>query len=140
MNLVFAEPEQSQRLQHRRVNLFSDNDCDRRRSCESLFFHIPTDVAKDPESSGSKCGYIRHLRAGDKSSTASGRKAEEFQEPGEDDVLEICGNRRKIEETGVLVPRGSQPLGRDSNGKSATNDPSEETSPRTGYRCWRTDF
>ncbi len=127
-----AEAEDGERFGHGDVNFVTDKDGNRRRAEEALALEVPAGVAQDLCARGGEGGDVGHLCAGGEAAAAGGGQAENFKEPAEDDVFEIGGDRRKIEERGVLIPGDGDPVGGDGDRERAAEDAAEVASAGGG--------
>ena len=83
---------------------------------------------------------VRNGSAGDKGAAAFGREAENVEQPAQRDLFEKGCCRSGAPESGVLVPSGRQPVGRDRNRKRAANDKPEESRPSHRHCSWRSNL
>ena len=79
-------------------------------------------------------GHISHLCAGYKCSATVWRQTEQIEDPGKNDVFEMCCDRRNIIQARILIPGICQPVSRNADWQSAADDPSEETPTHTRHR------
>jgi len=76
---------------------------------------------------GEEAGDVGHLAAGDEGEAGGRRKVEQVFEPGAYNFFDYGGCGRGCIHSGVLVPRGGEPVGGESGGERAADDPAKET-------------
>jgi len=78
---------------------------------------------------GGQRGEIGDGGASHEGAATTGGQGQSIEQPAERNLFEDGGDRGSCEESGVLVPRGGQPVGRQRGGERATNHESEKARP-----------
>ena len=123
--LLGADPEQAERAHDRHVACAAHDDAQRRRARESLSRKIPAGAAVDGVPRGRETRDVGHLTPGDERKRGMGGKPEQLEQPPAGDDLERRRRRRRLGETGVLVPRGDEPVARERRRQGTTCDEAE---------------
>src|SRR5689334_4645662 len=107
--------------------LRAGKDADSRSAAHPVVLDVPPTIREQRVSRGGEASDMGHLAAGDQSESSLSRKAEQILKPLAGDFLDdSCGRRTGID-GGVLVPRGSEPVGGEGCRQRAADHPSEET-------------
>lgn len=77
---------------------------------------------------GGETGGVGHLAPRNEGKTSVLRKSENLLEPAPCDLFDDGGRGRSSVDSGVLVPSGGEPVGRERAGHRAADDPAEEPS------------
>jgi hypothetical protein len=83
-------------------------------------------TGKEGVAGGEEAGYVGHLAAGDEGEAGGRGEVKQVFEPGADNFFDDGGSGGAGVHSGVLVPGGGEPVGGESGGERAADDPSEE--------------
>ncbi len=133
-----TETEQSERLDQRRMGLFSNDHGQRWRADETVRLHVPASPLEHPVSSRSKRREVGDGRPRYETGAAFIRQTEQFAKPTERNAFQHRHCRRNLVHHRVLVPGGRQPVRSDGYRHRSSNDKAEESRRRHCDRRRRT--
>ena len=125
-----ADPDETEGAVDRHVTAVSGDDRYRRRSCETVVFHVPAHPLEHCVPSRCETGGVGHLAARDERERRARRDAEEILEPLARNLLDDRGRRAAHDESSVLIPRRGQPVGGEGGRKRPADDEAEVAAAR----------
>ena len=126
MMFFFAEAEEANGAVDGAVLLGAGEDADGGRAGEAVLLDVPVVACEQGVAGGCEAGGVCHLRSGDEGEAGGGGEMKKLLEPSACCFLDdgCCGGAG--EETGVLIPCGGEPVGSESGGERAADDPTVE--------------
>ena len=103
-------------------------------------FHIPSGSIKEGIARGRKRGEIRHRGTGDQATRTILRQSQGFANPPKNDIFQFRGDRGHHSQRRILVPRTSQPIGRQRRRNHPSVHEAEIAPASCGYAGWGAKF
>jgi hypothetical protein len=113
---VTPQPNDPERLEHRRMRLGPDDHRDRRRTEQPIGFDVPSHLCEQRRPRSSKPGDMRNRRPRDEGARAFRWKTEQLYRPPKRHLLDLRSRWRQHPESAVLGPRRRQPIGGNRRG------------------------